>query len=179
VLNLLHAQPHAPSRNHMHYARVITNPHVNLKEPYNLNRADGNYVSFKDECVRAASKKLNDEIHIQTLCEQVILRALGRDSVPEFRPTRTRETYFPRTFTFKRARVHGELDRMIAAAKANGLPETSVQSLYVRGPEVIREHERRNGYDLPHGPGGVCESSKDTIGKAFSAERARELGLMT
>jgi hypothetical protein len=28
----------------MHYARVITNPHVNLKEPYNLNRADGDYV---------------------------------------------------------------------------------------------------------------------------------------
>jgi hypothetical protein len=24
---------------------VITNPHVNLREPYNLNRPDGDYVS--------------------------------------------------------------------------------------------------------------------------------------
>ena len=66
---------------------------------------------------------------------------------------------------------------MVAAAKAKGQPETSVQSLYMRGPEVIREHERRNGYDLPHGPGGLCASSKDPIGKAFSAQRAREFGL--
>ncbi|KAJ7189934.1 hypothetical protein B0H12DRAFT_1332311 [Mycena haematopus] len=88
--------PHAPSKNHLHELRVITNPHVNLKEPYNLNRADGDY----------------------TLCEQVILRALGRTSVPEFKPTRPREVYFPRTFTFKRARVQEELARLVAAAAA-------------------------------------------------------------
>lgn len=37
--------PHTNGQNHLHYARVITNPHVNLVEPYNLNRADGDYVS--------------------------------------------------------------------------------------------------------------------------------------
>lgn len=36
--------PHSHSPNHLHYARVITNPHVNLKDPFNLNRDDGDYV---------------------------------------------------------------------------------------------------------------------------------------
>jgi hypothetical protein len=34
--------------NCLHYARVITNPHVSLREPYNLNRPDGDYVSLRD-----------------------------------------------------------------------------------------------------------------------------------
>lgn len=40
--------PHTNSYNYKHYPRVITNPHVTLKEPYNLNRgpADGDYVSL-------------------------------------------------------------------------------------------------------------------------------------
>ena len=43
---LLHGLlPHAPSPNFLHYARVITNPHVSLRSPYNLNRPDGDYVS--------------------------------------------------------------------------------------------------------------------------------------
>ena len=36
---------HTQTPNYLHYARVIANPHVNLREPYNLNRADGDYVS--------------------------------------------------------------------------------------------------------------------------------------
>jgi hypothetical protein len=43
---LLHGLlPHSNNFNYLHYARVITNPHVNLREPYNLNRPDGDYVS--------------------------------------------------------------------------------------------------------------------------------------
>ena len=43
---LLHGLlPHTASFNRLHYARVITNPHVTLKEEYNLNRPDGDYVS--------------------------------------------------------------------------------------------------------------------------------------
>lgn len=38
--------PHVASLNHLHYARVITNPHVTLKEEYNLNRIDSDYVSL-------------------------------------------------------------------------------------------------------------------------------------
>jgi hypothetical protein len=29
----------------LRYPRVITNPHVSLKDDYNLNRPDGDYVS--------------------------------------------------------------------------------------------------------------------------------------
>ena len=44
---LLHGLlPHAASPNFLHYARVISNPHVSMHEPYNLNREDGNYVCF-------------------------------------------------------------------------------------------------------------------------------------
>lgn len=43
---LLHGLlPHTASPNFLHYARVISNPHVSLHSPYNLNREDGNYVS--------------------------------------------------------------------------------------------------------------------------------------
>lgn len=37
--------PHAVSDNLLHFARVIANPHIALKEPFNLDRPDGNYVS--------------------------------------------------------------------------------------------------------------------------------------
>lgn len=37
--------PHSHAPNYLQYARVITNPHVNLREDYNLNREDGDYVS--------------------------------------------------------------------------------------------------------------------------------------
>jgi hypothetical protein len=37
--------PHAHTPNYLHYPRIITNPHVNLVEPWNLNREDGDYVS--------------------------------------------------------------------------------------------------------------------------------------
>jgi hypothetical protein len=66
---------------------------------------------------------------------------------------------------------------MIQFAASKGLPASSVESLYVKGEDVVREHEKRNGYDRPHGPGGVCVSSKDPIGKAFAEQRAREMGL--
>lgn len=38
--------PHVVSYNYLHYARVITNVHVTLRDPLNLNRGDGDYVSF-------------------------------------------------------------------------------------------------------------------------------------
>lgn len=43
---LLHGLlPHTNSLNYLHYARLLTNPHATLKEPLNLNRPDGDYVS--------------------------------------------------------------------------------------------------------------------------------------
>jgi len=130
---LLHGLlPHCNSYNYRHYARVISNPHVCLREPYNLNRPDGNY----------------------TLCEQVILRNLGRNSVPEFKPTRERMAWYPRNAGFKQAKVQEELKRMIDAAKAKGLDESSVDSLFLKGDEAIKEFKHRNGFDLPINPSG-------------------------
>ncbi|KAJ4167425.1 hypothetical protein NW754_011240 [Fusarium falciforme] len=124
---LLHGLlPHVASPNYLHYARVITNPHVCLHSPYNLNREDGNY----------------------SLLEQVILRNLGRESVPEFAPSRERKFWYPRNAGFKRAKAEAELGRMIAAAKAKGLDETAVDSIYLRkGTKEFEEFEKRNGFD--------------------------------
>ena len=36
--------PHSANRNRKPFAKVITNPHVTLKHPLQLFRADGNYV---------------------------------------------------------------------------------------------------------------------------------------
>ncbi|BEJ12560.1 hypothetical protein CspHIS471_0210200 [Cutaneotrichosporon sp. HIS471] len=133
--------PHSHAPNHLHYARVISNPHVNLSEPYNLNRADGDY----------------------TLCEQVVLRALNRTSIPEYKPTRERLAFYPRTAYFKRERVKAELERMVKAAAEDGKPASSVDSIYLRGEDAIREHEKRNGYDKEIGPTGVVtDVLKDT-----------------
>ncbi|RSH85422.1 hypothetical protein EHS25_004818 [Saitozyma podzolica] len=125
--------PHTLSQNHLHYARVITNPHVNLVEPFNLSREDGDY----------------------TLCEQVILRALSREYIPEYKPTRPRLEHYPRTAFFKRARVAEELQRMVEAAKAKGLDPSSVDSIYLKGAAAMQEHGKRYGYDKEYGPGGV------------------------
>ncbi|KAM5342288.1 hypothetical protein ACJ41O_013254 [Fusarium nematophilum] len=124
---LLHGLlPHVASPNYLHYARVITNPHVTLHSPYNLNRPDGNY----------------------SLLEQVILRNLGRDSVPEYKPTRERRSWYPRNAGFKRAKAETELERMIAAAKSKGLDANTVDSIYLRqGTAEFQEFERRNGFD--------------------------------
>lgn len=44
---LLHGHlPHVASPNFLHFARVISNPHVALHSPHNLNRPDGNYVGL-------------------------------------------------------------------------------------------------------------------------------------
>lgn len=94
---------------------------------------------------------------IQTLCEQVILRALNRTSIPEYKPTRPRLAHYPRTAYFKRARITEELSRLIAAAEEKGLSSESVDSIYLKGEDAIAEHERRNGYDKAYGPGGVIQ----------------------
>jgi len=131
--------PHAATPNRLHYPRVIANPHVNLAQPWNLNRPDGDY----------------------TLCEQVILRHMGRESIPEYKPTRERITMYPRHSYYKRARIPAELQRMIAAAKKKGLGPESVDSIYLQGEAAIKEHEHRNGYDVPFGPAGVALSQTE------------------
>ncbi|KAJ9145387.1 hypothetical protein NKR23_g5269 [Pleurostoma richardsiae] len=82
------------------------------------------------------------------LLEQVILRNFGRESIPEFKPTRERRFWYPRNAGFKRAKAEAELQRMIAAAKGKGLDESAVDSIHLRkGTKEFQEFERQNGFD--------------------------------
>ena len=67
---------------------------------------------------------------------------------------------------------------MIKHAKENGLDVDSVDSVYLKGDEAIREHERRNGYDLDYGPNGVMssqqENTNDVLGSDVNAIRTKQ-----
>ena len=79
---------------------------------------------------------------------------MGRESVPEFRPTRERMTWYPRNAGFKRAKAEDEVARMVAAARARGLDEASVDSFYQRmGTQEFADFERHNGFHHD-----VCEA---------------------
>lgn len=79
---------------------------------------------------------------------------MNRTSIPEYKASRERITFFPRTAYFKRERVREELQRMIEDSNKTGVP---VDSVYLRGEEAVLEHERRNGYDKAWGPNGVAQ----------------------
>ncbi|RSH85353.1 hypothetical protein EHS25_004749 [Saitozyma podzolica] len=122
----------AHTSNHLHYARVINNQHVYLAKPFNLNRADGDNVDTPAD-------------NAKTLCEQLTLRGLIRQSTPENKPTPERLAFYPCKAYYKREKVKAELERVITDAKAKGLPAESVDRVYLGGEEPILEHERRNG----------------------------------
>lgn len=84
---------HTQTPNFLNYALVIANPHLNLREPYNLNRSNGDYVSvdWSIEGVKLAECSL-----FQTVCEQSILNSLGRPAgIPTslYNQTRPRAVY--------------------------------------------------------------------------------------
>jgi len=123
---LLHAHlPHATGPNYRRAHRVIANPHVTLKDPFNLNRSNPEDYS---------------------LVEQVILRSFGRTSIPEYIPTQPRERYYPKNYVAKFARVRGELERMVHEAEKQGKSRAEVDSVYLKGIDAIREHNVRNGF---------------------------------
>lgn len=88
----------------------------------------------------------------------MVLRALERESIPEYKATRPRTAFYPRTAWFKREKVSDELRRMIADAEARGGSAKDVDSVYLRGEQAIAEHERRNGYDKDFGEHGVSQT---------------------
>ena len=139
--------PHTNSYNYKHYPRVITNPHVTLKEPYNLDRqpGDGDYVSLE---LTVMTPSTSADIS-QSLLELVVLRALGRTSIPEYHPTRTRMFWYPHNSAFKLNKVDDELVRLKEDRERRGLPESSIDSVYVQGDEAMQEFIKNNGYDLP------------------------------
>ncbi|KXH52079.1 hypothetical protein CNYM01_00410 [Colletotrichum nymphaeae SA-01] len=118
--------PHTANYNYHHYARVITNTHVTLKDQLHLDRPDKNY----------------------TLAEQVILRALDRESIPEFKPTRERKFWYPRNFCFKEKRIEDELKAMKEAAASEGLDASKVDSIWL-SEKARSDFARTNGLLLP------------------------------
>ncbi|KAJ0331700.1 hypothetical protein COL5a_002367 [Colletotrichum fioriniae] len=83
-----------------------------------------------------------------TLAEQAILRALDRESVPEFKPTRERKFWYPRKFCFKEKRIEDELKAMKAAAAAEGLDVSKVDSIWL-SEKARSDLARTNGLLLP------------------------------
>ncbi|KAG7039547.1 hypothetical protein JMJ77_0012245 [Colletotrichum scovillei] len=118
--------PHTANYNYHHYACVITNTHVTLKDQLHLDRLDKNY----------------------TLAEQVILRALDRESIPEFKPTRERKFWYPRNFCFKEKRIEDELKAMKDAAASKGLDASKVDSIWL-SEKARSDFARTNGLLLP------------------------------
>lgn len=69
--------------------------------------------------------------------------------MPEFHPTRPRAFWYPRNSAFKLNKVDEELARLKADREKRGLPEGSIDSVYLQGDEAMKNFIHRNGYDLP------------------------------
>lgn len=81
---------HSASKNPRRLPRIITNPPVSLKQPFCYHRPDGKY----------------------SLVEQTTLRALGRDSLPEWKITAEREFVVPERLKKQAERRDEELKRI-------------------------------------------------------------------
>ncbi|VUC26390.1 unnamed protein product [Clonostachys rosea] len=86
---------HSATKNPLRAVRVITNPPVGLREPFQFDRADGEY----------------------TLVEQATLRALGKDSLPGWKISEERERRVPLSASVK-ARMKEEETKRLQAAQA-------------------------------------------------------------
>ncbi|KAJ5805116.1 hypothetical protein N7474_011003 [Penicillium riverlandense] len=87
---------HSASRNLRRDIRIITNPPVALKEPFNFNRADGRY----------------------SLVEQKTLRDLGRPKgLPEWKTTGSRELLAPNRIEIQSKMAREELERIEKAGE--------------------------------------------------------------
>ncbi|KAJ5766090.1 uncharacterized protein N7511_003706 [Penicillium nucicola] len=94
---------HSASRNLRRDIRIITNPPVALKEPFNFNRADGKY----------------------SLVEQKTLRDLGRpEGLPEWKITGARELITPHRINIQAQMASEESERL----KRSGEPITKLAS---------------------------------------------------
>lgn len=57
--------------------------------------------------------------------------------------------WYPRNWTFKEAKIRDELEAMIAVAKAKGLDEKAVDSIWLKGEKAKKDFDERNGLLLP------------------------------
>ncbi|KZT57822.1 hypothetical protein CALCODRAFT_555099 [Calocera cornea HHB12733] len=95
--------PHSRSINHIRNSRFIINPFVSLKEPFNLNRSNPDDYS---------------------LVELKTLKALNANAV-DFKITRDRFRFMPRTKGRKDALIDQELERLKEHSKKTGKPVIS------------------------------------------------------
>ncbi|KAH8894986.1 hypothetical protein GQ53DRAFT_792789 [Thozetella sp. PMI_491] len=84
---------HSAASNAKRHLRIITNPPVSLKEPFNFNREDGNY----------------------SLVELATLRALGKDRLPSWKIEAAREKVVPERVRIQEKMKLEEQKRMEAA----------------------------------------------------------------
>jgi len=85
---------HTVSWNPLRRLRIITNPPVSLTQPHDFNRPDGAY----------------------SLVEQTTLRALGVESLPEWKITAAREKVVPERIKVQERMKQEELKRLAAVA---------------------------------------------------------------
>lgn len=57
--------------------------------------------------------------------------------------------WYPRNWTFKEAKIREELAAMVTVAKAKGLDEKAVDSIWLQGEQARKDFDRTNGMLLP------------------------------
>lgn len=87
---------HSPSTNPLRNLRIITNPPISVREPFKFHRPEGNY----------------------TLVEQTTLRALGKESLPNWKITKPREEAIPPRVQIQAKMKEEEAKRLAAASAA-------------------------------------------------------------
>ena len=101
---------HSASKNHLREARIITNPPVALREPFNFNRENPDDFS---------------------LVELKTLKALGVDRL-DFKPTTERRRVVPLREILQKKMLEDEKKRLEEMAqKSEGLNITSAQPIAV------------------------------------------------
>jgi len=100
---------HSASKNHLREARIITNPPVSLREPFNFARDDPEEYS---------------------LVELKTLKALGVDRF-EFKPTTERRRVTPRRVLLQQKMLEDEKKRLEGLAKANNTLPSVAQPIAV------------------------------------------------
>jgi len=125
--------PHSRSRNHIRNSRFIINPHITINEPFDFNRANPDDYS---------------------IVELTTLKMLKTNSL-DFRPTRERKRWIPRTMNRKHALIEEELARLKAHAEKTGVP---VHSMHLNGVHYwqvemmdLPEEEKEKALNAPHG----------------------------
>ncbi|EJU05894.1 hypothetical protein DACRYDRAFT_62612 [Dacryopinax primogenitus] len=118
---------HSASKNHLRIPRLITNPAVSIKEPFNFNRENPDDFS---------------------LVELKTLKALGLDRL-DYKITRDRQRIRPLRMDFWEPQLQVELDRLRAHAAKTGKP---VRSAHANGVVFLDDHGAKEENKLEHAP---------------------------